>query len=157
MENEVYKACLNQQDLIQKINNNSDKIPKIKTEETKKPQLKEAKRSPAKLVLDDENGPVIKDINETTQLPIIIGREGRELKEPATFVNLRPYTDAKTVSHNHAKIEYDSKNGTYTLLSLGRNGTHVDGEAHVQEQGACTLQDRAEISIGAFKMYFIYC
>ena len=79
------------------------------------------------------------------------------MKEQVTFVNLRPFTDARTVSHRHAKIDYDAKNGAYTLLSLGRNGTHVDGEAHVQEQGSCILNDRAEISIGSFRMFFIYC
>ena len=160
MENEVYKACLDQHDLLQKISNYSEKTPKLKTDdETKKQHPKEAKRIRAKLVVADDEERLIKDINESTQMPITIGREGKEGKEQrdvGTFVNLKPFTDAKTVSHKHARIEYDPKNGAFTLLTLGRNGTHIDGEAHLQEQGPCILNDRSEISIGSFRMYFFY-
>ncbi|EDR27043.1 hypothetical protein EDI_301720 [Entamoeba dispar SAW760] len=158
LENEVYRACLDQNDLLEKVNNISSKNPKgYKDEDKKNKEVKETKRANAKIVVDDANEKLIVEINENTKLPLFLGREGKEFKEEGTFINLRPFTDSKTVSHLHAQIDYDPKQRVYQLLSIGRNGTHIDGIAHVREQGECSLIDRAMIQIGGFRMKFVYC
>ncbi|GAT95236.1 hypothetical protein CL6EHI_027810 [Entamoeba histolytica] len=158
LENEVYRACLDQNDLLEKVNNISSKNPRgYKDEDKKSKETKETKRANAKIVVDDANEKLIVEINENTKLPLFLGREGKEFKEDGTFINLRPFTDSKTVSHLHAQIDYDPKQRVYQLLSIGRNGTHIDGVAHVKEQGECPLIDRAMIQIGGFRMKFVYC
>ncbi|ELP88262.1 hypothetical protein EIN_226250 [Entamoeba invadens IP1] len=120
-------------------------------------ELKETKRACARLVVDNNEENLIIELNEKTELPVYLGREGKEFKEKGTFVNLKKYTEAKTISHLHAKILYDAKQRAYTFLSIGRNGTHVDGEAHLKEQGELVLCDRSVIQIGGFAMKIIYC
>ena len=109
------------------------------------------------MVINNENEDLIQEINDDTQLPLLLGRENKDNKEEGTFINLKNFTDAKTVSHIHAKINYDPKNRVYSLLTLGRNGSHIDGEVHLKLHGEIVLNDRTEISIGGFDMKFIYC
>ena len=110
----------------------------------------------AKLVLSKDENNVIIDINEKANLPIYFGREGKDFNQEGTFVGLNKFTEMRTISHLHAKIDYDAKEKCYTLLSIGRNGTHVDEKILLKDNGPTNLIDRSSVKIGDLEMTFIY-
>ncbi|KAL7711522.1 FHA domain-containing protein [Entamoeba marina] len=158
LESEVIRACMNQKGLSEKLNSKQPKQPHDEDAPRRgKKETKEVKPVIAKLVIDDANEQKIMDFNENTKLPVYFGREGKEFKETGTFVNLKKYIESRTISHLHAQISYDSKSMSYQIVSLGRNGTHVDGEMRLKEQGPYYLSDRSSIQIAGLNMKFIYC
>ncbi|KAL7713590.1 FHA domain-containing protein [Entamoeba marina] len=116
-------------------------------------------RKPRKIqkakLMSDDMGSLIFQFDNKTSYPVILGRgkdDGRE-----SFIFLNKYTDAKSISHRHASIDFDKDAGIYIFTNEGRNGSVIDSSLIVKQENKITLTDGSILELGGYKMKFVYC
>ena len=94
-----------------------------------------------------DNQPMIK----LTKSRITIGRNGRDNN---VDLDLSKYMDAKSISHLHAVVEFNSESKTWSCTLKGRNGLKIDNVFR-NKDSTVPLQNGSAIETNNFRFLFV--
>ena len=98
---------------------------------------------------------ILYEINETTLMPVYLGRGKESFRSKGTFIDVKPFCKGRHISHIHAKIQFDYKKKSYTISCSGKNGLVLNGTSS-EETSSLELFDNCLIEMGGLKLKFVY-